>query len=79
MSKTIITLAQSSSLTLPPEALDALGVEVGAELEIEIVGRALVVRSLEEARRSRDLLDAFGSILSRRGTAYKELQKSRKQ
>ena len=79
MSKTIITLAQSSSLTLPPEALDALGVEAGAELEIEIVGRALVVRSVEEARRSRNLLDAFGSILSRRGTAYKELQKDRKQ
>lgn len=37
---------------LPPEALDALGVEAGAELEIEIVGRALVIRSVEEAKRS---------------------------
>jgi len=50
---------------LPPEALDALGIEVGAELEIEIVGRALVVRSVEEARRSGDFISVFESILSK--------------
>ena len=52
MSKTVTTLDQHSSVPLPPEALDALGIEVGAELEVEIVGRAVVVRSVEEARRS---------------------------
>ena len=36
--------------SLPPEAVDALGVEAGAELDVEIIGRALVVRSVEEAR-----------------------------
>ena len=70
MSKTVTTVDQRSSVALPPEALDALGVEAGAELEIEIVGRALVVRSLEEARRSRDFMSAFESILSKRRTAY---------
>jgi len=49
MSKTVATLDQHSSVALPPEALDALGIEAGAELEVEIVGRALVVRSVEEA------------------------------
>lgn len=44
-------LDQHSSVALPPEALDALGIEAGAELEVEIVGRALVVRSVDEARR----------------------------
>ena len=73
MSKTVTTLDQRSSVTLPPEALDALGVQAGAELEVEIVGRALVVRSVEEARRSRDFMSVFESILSKRRTAYEEL------
>ena len=79
MSKTVTTLDQRASVALPPEALDALGVEAGAELEVEIVGRALVVRSVEEARRSRDLISAFESILSKRRTAYEELAKGPEQ
>jgi antitoxin component of MazEF toxin-antitoxin module len=75
MSKTVATLDQRSSVALPPQALDALGVEAGAALELEIVGRALVVRSVEEARRSRDFMSAVESILSRRRTAYEELAK----
>lgn len=75
MSKTLTTLDQSSSVLLPPEALEALGIEAGAELEVEIVGRALVVRSVEEARRSRDFMSAFESILSKRRSAYEELAK----
>lgn len=75
MSKTLTTLDQSSSVALPPEALEALGVEAGAELEVEIVGRAVVVRSVEEARRSRDFISAFESILSKRRGAYEELAK----
>ena len=62
MSKTVTTLDQHSSIPLPPEALDALGVEAGAKVEVEIVGRAVVVRSVEEARRSRDFMGSFESI-----------------
>lgn len=75
MSKTLTTLDQRSSVALPPEALEALGVEAGAELEVEIVGRALVVRSVEEAKRSRDFITTFESILSKRRSAYDELAK----
>lgn len=75
MSKTVTTVDKQSSVALPPEALDALGVEAGAELEVEIVGRALVVRSVEEARRSREFMSAFESILARRRGAYEELAK----
>ncbi|HEU4874660.1 MAG TPA: AbrB/MazE/SpoVT family DNA-binding domain-containing protein [Pyrinomonadaceae bacterium] len=75
MSKTVTTIDQRSSVVLPPEAIEALGVEAGAELEVEIVGRALVVRPVEEARRSRDFMSAFESILSRRRNAYEELAK----
>ncbi len=75
MSKIVTTIDQRSSVVLPPEAIEALGVEAGAELEVEIVGRALVVRPVEEARRSRDFMSAFESILSRRRNAFEELAK----
>ena len=73
MSKIVID--QRSSVALPSEALDALDVEAGAELKMEIVGRALVVRSVEEARRSHEFMNAFDSILARRRPAYEELAK----
>ena len=79
MSKTVTTIDHRSSVALPPEALAALGVEAGAELEVEIVGRALVVRSVEEAKRSREFIRSFESILSRRRTAYEELAKGPEQ
>lgn len=73
MPRSTTTIDERSSLALPSEAINALGVEAGAELDVEIVGRAVVVRSLEEAQRSRDFLSAFESILSRRRQAYEEL------
>ena len=79
MSKTITTIEQRSSVALPPEAIDALGVEAGAEVEVEIVGRAVVVRSVEEARRSREFISAFESILSKRRDAYEELARGPEQ
>jgi antitoxin component of MazEF toxin-antitoxin module len=75
MPKTTTTLDPTASVSLPPEAVDALGVEAGAELDVEIIGRALVVRSVEEAQRSREFLDSFESILTRRRSAYDELAK----
>jgi hypothetical protein len=41
--------------------------------DIEIVGRALVVRSVEEAQRSRDFAKIFESVLKRRQKAYEKL------
>ena len=73
MSRTTTTIDERSSLSLPSEAVDALGVEAGAELDVEIVGRAVVVRSIEEAQRSREFIDTFESILSRRRAAYEQL------
>jgi len=37
MPKTTTTIDQAASLSLPREAVDALGVEAGAELEVEII------------------------------------------
>jgi antitoxin component of MazEF toxin-antitoxin module len=69
------TINQDSLVALPQEALEALGVQTGAELQVEIAGRALIVRSVDEARRSREFMNAFDSILTKRRTAYEELAK----
>lgn len=76
MSKRITTIDDASSVLLPQEAVDALGVGAGAELDIEIVGRALVVRSVEEAQRSREFVNIFESVLKRRREAYEQLAES---
>jgi len=73
VSKRITTIDDASSVLLPQEAVDALGVGAGGELDIEIVGRALVVRSVEEAQRSREFVDIFESVLKRRREAYEQL------
>jgi antitoxin component of MazEF toxin-antitoxin module len=73
MSGRITTIDGAASVSLPQEAVDALGVGKGDELNIEIVGRALVVRSVEEAQRSRDFASTFESVLKRRQKAYEKL------
>jgi hypothetical protein len=73
VSKTVIN--SDSLVELTPEALEALGVKTGAELQLEIVGRAVVVRSVAEAQRSGEFISAFASILTKRRVAYEELAK----
>lgn len=73
MSKRITRLDESATVVLPPEAVDALGVKPGAELDIEIVGRAIVVRSSEEAQRSGEFAKTFEMVLTRRRKAYERL------
>jgi len=69
MSKRITTIDGACSLALPPEAVDALGVKPGENLDVEVVGRAVVVRSVAEAQRSRHFMNSFESILQRRRKA----------
>ncbi len=73
MSKRTTTIDDTSSVSLPPEAVEALGVGAGGELDIEIVGKALVVRSVKEAQRSREFADIFESVLKRRRMVYEKL------
>src|SRR5438552_19197711 len=55
------------------EGSDGLGVNAGDEIDIEIVGRALVIRSVSEAQRSRSFVELFESILKKRRQAYDQL------
>lgn len=78
MSKRTTTIDEASLVLLPPEAVEALGVEVGSELDIEIVGKALIVRSVEEAQRSRGFAHVFESVLKKRREAYEQLARGPK-
>ena len=59
MSRTTTRIDDAASVLLPREAVEALGVKAGEELDVEIVGRAIVVRSVAEASRSREFIDTF--------------------
>jgi antitoxin component of MazEF toxin-antitoxin module len=73
MSRRITRIDETALVSLPREAVEALGVGKGGELDIEIVGRALVVRSVEEAQRSPEFANIFESVLRRRQKAYEQL------
>jgi hypothetical protein len=72
VSKIITTINDASSVLLPREAVDALGIGSCGELDIEIVGRALIVRSVEEAQRSPEFGEIFESVLKRRRKACEQ-------
>ncbi len=73
MSKRIVGVDEAARLTLPPEAVEALGLQPGDEVNIEIIGRAVVVRSVAEADRAGEFAKRFESIFERRRDAYEQL------
>lgn len=78
MSKRIVGVDEAARLTLPQEAVEALGLQPGDEVDIEIIGRAVVVRSVAEATRAGDFSKSFESILQRRRSAYDQLAEGAK-
>lgn len=73
MSKQVVTVDAAARLTLPPEAIEALGLQPGDEVDVEIVGRAIVVRSMAEANRAGEFAKSFERIFERRCGAYEQL------
>jgi antitoxin component of MazEF toxin-antitoxin module len=73
MPRQVITIDNSASLPLSEEIMEALGLETGAKVSLEIVGHTLIVRSVEESQRSDEFAQAFQSILIRRKPAYEQL------
>jgi len=73
MSKRIAGVDDAARFTLPQEAIEALGLQPGDEVDIEIVGHAVVVRSVADAARAGEFSKSFESILQRRRSAYDQL------
>lgn len=76
MSRKRITASENqTTLLLPQELLNTLGVDAGDEIDVSVVDRTLILRSVEEAERAQKIEAVTKSIFDRRKTAYEELAK----
>ncbi|HVF87653.1 MAG TPA: hypothetical protein VM866_08675 [Pyrinomonadaceae bacterium] len=76
MSRRRITTAEdSAALLLPQEILDEIGISIGDEVDVSVVNRTLILRSLDEAERARKIDAATDAVFERRRSAYEELAK----
>jgi len=73
--KRIAMSEDSAAILLPQEMLDQLGVNAGDEVDLSVVDRTLIVRSLDEAERARKIENAITDIFKRRSSAYEQLAK----
>ena len=71
--KRITTAGDSAAVILSQEILDVMGVKVGDEVDVSVVDRTLILRSLDEAERARKIDAATKDIFERRRSAYEEL------
>ncbi len=72
MNEQVLTLGDPAELVISQEILKLIGVSAGDKIEIAVSDRAVVVRSLEEAERSRKIA-ARKDIFDRRREAYLKL------
>jgi antitoxin component of MazEF toxin-antitoxin module len=71
--KRITSAGDSAAVILSQEILDVMGVKVGDEVDVSVVDRTLILRSLDEAERARKVEAATKDIFERRRSAYEEL------
>lgn len=62
----ISTSGNSAALTLSQDLLGLMGVEVGDEVEVQLIDRTLVVRPVGEAEREAKVRRAIDRIVTRR-------------
>ena len=73
--KRITATENSSTLLLPQDILDMMGVGDGDEIDVSVVDRTLIVRPLDDAERARKIESATQSVFEQRKSAYEELAK----
>jgi hypothetical protein len=73
LNEQVLTLGDPAELIISPEILKLIGVGAGDKIEIAVSDRAVVVRSLEEADRAREIAAATRDIFDRRREAYLKL------
>lgn len=71
--KRVAASENPATLSVPREMLETLGVSDGDEVDVSIVGRTLILRSLDEAERARAVAGATDRVFERRRSAYEEL------
>lgn len=64
--KKLAALGDSAAIILTHDLLELLRLEIGQEVELSVVGRTLVVRSVQEAERAGMLRPAADKVFERR-------------
>jgi antitoxin component of MazEF toxin-antitoxin module len=76
MSRKRINVSENpSTLLLPQQILDEMGVVDGDEVDVAIVDRTVILTPLDEVERAQKLGTAIKSLFERRKRAYQELAK----
>ena len=69
----ITTIGDLVVLTLSKSLLEQLGIEVGDQVDVSVVDKSIVIRSLEGAERAQKLDKIVHGLISRRREVYVEL------
>ena len=71
--KVITKLGSPATLVLTPEMLEQLGINGEDEVEIALINRKLILRSLKEARREERMKEIKKELFAERHSAYQRL------
>lgn len=74
----ITMIDDSPALLLSPELLEAIGISVGDEVEINVEDRALIIRGLNENERQVKLDEMMKELMNRRRSTYERLAEGAK-
>jgi antitoxin component of MazEF toxin-antitoxin module len=73
--KTANAEENSIAVLFPAEALQNIGVSPGDEIEVTETDNALILRSVKEAKKSREIAEATEKVFSRWDKVFVELAK----
>jgi antitoxin component of MazEF toxin-antitoxin module len=74
MLEQIRTVDGETLLPLPADALAAIGLQPGDQVEVTVVGRSLVVQlPLKEKPMESEFVQTFQGVMEKRHAAYEEL------
>ena len=73
MRERIVTQDNLVLVPISQQMLGDLGLQSGDEVDIQVVDRALIVRSIEEVERKEQLENIVQGLLRRRSSTYEQL------
>lgn len=71
----LTTTGNSAALALSQDLLALLDLEAGAEVELRVVGKSLVVRGIAEEAREAKVSGAINRVVTKRGSLMRRLAK----
>ena len=76
----IVSAGDSAAILIPQEAVNALGWKIGDELQLDVCGHTLTVRTREEeAQRRKEFEAATDKVFTERGDLLRRLAQSERE